>query len=207
MYEIWKFCLDKILATLCLVILSPLLLVIAVVIKISHNGYVLIKQTRIGKNGQPFALFRFRTMVYDYDTGIHKRYVSSLIDGTYGRPGEKPTLKLENDPRITTFGRFLRKTSLDEVPQLINVIKGDMSIIGPRPSIFYELEHYKEWHKKRLEVKPGMTGLWQVSGKNKLSFDEMVRLDLFYMEKKSILFDLIILLKTLLMVISGMGYY
>ena len=207
MYELWKFFLDKIVGMLCIIALLPFFLVIAIVIKISSYGPILLKQMRIGKNGRPFTIYKFRTMVIDLDTRIHRIYVTKLINGAYGKIGEQPIFKLENDPRITPFGRFLRKTCLDEIPQLINVIRGEMSLVGPRPSIPYEFEEYQEWHKERLNVKPGMTGLWQVTGRNTTTFDEMVRLDLIYVKNRSILLELKILLKTLCLYISGKGAY
>jgi lipopolysaccharide/colanic/teichoic acid biosynthesis glycosyltransferase len=148
-------------------------------------------------------------MLIDADDEIHKEYQRKFIAGRAEAnvgDAQRPTYKLQNDPRITSIGRFLRRLSLDEVPQLINVLRGDMSVVGPRPPIPYEVEAYELWHRKRLDMKPGLTGLWQVSGRNRLPFEEMVKLDLFYIENWSILFDLKIILRTVLVVFRGDGY-
>jgi lipopolysaccharide/colanic/teichoic acid biosynthesis glycosyltransferase len=193
-----------------LILLLPLFAIIAALVKLSSKGPVLFKQRRLGKFGKGFLFLKFRTMYVDNDPEIHRRYVRELIqqkkdtaeaslDGIY---------KIKNDARVTPLGRFLRKSSLDELPQFFNVLKGDMSLVGPRPPIPYEFECYSTWHRRRvIEVKPGITGLWQVHGRSRTTFDEMVRLDLEYIRKQSLGLDLKILLKTPAAVLSGEGAY
>jgi len=197
-----------------LVLLSPALIVMALLVKTTSPGPVFFRQKRLGLQGTPFEFLKFRTMIADNDPSIHKQYVESLIgknlpaqDGAAAEGGG-PVYKLTDDPRVTRVGRFLRKTSLDEIPQFINVLKGEMSLIGPRPPIPYELEHYKPWHRRRImEVKPGITGLWQVRGRSRCDFDEMVRLDLQYIREWSLWLDIKILLQTPWAMISGAGGY
>jgi len=179
----------------------PLMFLIALLIKLTSDGPILFKQKRLGYLGKPFTFLKFRTMYVDCDEKLHQEYVHKLIrgetDSTNFGSSQQPLFKLENDPRITRIGKYLRKLSLDELPQFFNVLWGDMSLVGPRPPIRYELEEYQNWHFRRiLEVKPGITGLWQVYGRSMTTFDEMVRLDLQYIREKSILLDLKILLKT-----------
>lgn len=207
MYNFCKSIIDKILALFFILFELPLSLIIAVVIKITSKGPVFFKQQRIGQYGRVFILYKFRTMVLDFDAERDQVFVKKLIKGEYGKIGEEPVFKLKNDPRITRFGMFLRKTSLDELPQLINVLKGDMSFVGPRPALHYEVERYTLRHKERLKVKPGITGLWQVTGRSMTTFDEMVELDLLYATKKSLILDLKILFKTILLVFRGKGAY
>ena len=160
-------------------------------------------------DGRIFLVYKFRTMHVDSDHTIHEEYqrmfIAGLAEANLG-DAERPAYKLPADPRITRVGRWLRRTSLDEVPQLFNVLLGDMSVVGPRPPIPYEVEAYELAHRKRLDMKPGLTGLWQVSGRNRLPFEEMVRLDLFYIENWSLLLDLKIILRTVLVVLRGDGY-
>lgn len=160
-------------------------------------------------DGRLFLLYKFRTMAAGADPGLHKEYQRAFIAGhaeaNLGND-RQPTYKLMSDPRITRVGKYLRRLSLDEVPQLLNVLTGDMSIVGPRPPIPYEVEAYESWHRKRLDMKPGLTGLWQVSGRNRLPFEEMVRLDLFYIENWSPLLDLKIILRTGIVMIGGEGF-
>ena len=160
-------------------------------------------------DGRVFLFYKFRTMHPDADDGSHRefqrRYIAGQADVKLAGDG-RPVYKLQADPRITRVGRWLRRLSLDELPQLLNVLRGDMSLVGPRPPIPYEVESYELWHRKRLDMKPGMTGLWQVSGRNRLPFDEMVRLDLFYIENWSLLLDLKIILKTLPVMLRGDAY-
>lgn len=172
-----------------LILLSPLFLIIALAIQISSKGPILYKQVRVGQGGRKFAIFKFRTMFLEADEKSRNEFLNVIR--YHG-----PVFKMNSDPRVTRVGRFLRKMALDELPQLINVLKGDMSLVGPRPPIPYELEKYKEWHLERLKVKPGLTGLWQVSGSRVSTFDEMVRLDIEYIENQSILLDSKILFKT-----------
>ena len=182
-----------------LILFSPVFIIVPILIKFSSKGPVFFKQQRSGKGGKTFPFIKFRSMRVNNDATIHKDFVTNFIKGNIKETenGEKPCFKIKNDPRITPIGRFLRKTSLDEVPQFFNVLKGDMSLVGPRPSIPYEVEQYDIWHKRRvLEVKPGITGLWQVEGRSASTFDNMVRLDLQYIKKWSFLLDIKLLLKT-----------
>ncbi|MCK4546904.1 MAG: sugar transferase [Candidatus Eisenbacteria sp.] len=194
-----------------LVMFAPLLGLIAILIKTLSPGPVLFRQIRAGKNGEDFALYKFRTMVANSDDSVHRRYAAKLIGGKdmniKDKVSDKEVFKLTDDPRVTRIGKVLRRTSLDELPQLINVLKGEMSLVGPRPPIAYELGHYRGWHKKRLEAKPGLTGLWQVSGRSSVPFDEMVLLDLYYIDHWSLAMDLEILLRTIPVVVLGKGAY
>ncbi|HJQ34508.1 MAG TPA: sugar transferase [Pyrinomonadaceae bacterium] len=197
------------LATLALVLLAPFWLLIAVLIKLDSKGPVLYRQERVGMDGRIFLFLKFRTMRAGADDREHREYQRRYIEGrpeTNLGDDERPVYKLHQDPRVTRTGRWLRRTSLDELPQLLNVMRGDMSVVGPRPPIPYEVENYALWHRKRLDMKPGMTGLWQVSGRNRLSFDEMVRLDLFYIENWSLWLDLKIMLRTLPVLLRGEAY-
>ena len=201
---------DIIGSALILALCSPLFLVIALAIKASCKGPVLYRQERVGQYGKRFIFLKFRSMYTGSDTAVHKEYVTRLIAGE--KDCELPSAegkriyKLTNDSRVTRIGKFLRKTSLDELPQLVNVLKGDMSLVGPRPAIPYEVAAYQTWHRRRvLEVKPGMTGLWQVCGRCQVKFDEMVRLDLRYATSWSPWLDLKILMRTPRAVIGGSG--
>jgi len=200
---------DLIISALAVALLFPLWLLIAILIKLDSKGPVFYTQERVGMYGRLFLLYKFRTMVAGADSELHREYQRAFIAGraeaNLGNE-KKPTYKLLADPRITRVGRFLRKTSLDEVPQLLNVLLGDMSLVGPRPPIPYEVEAYELWHRKRLDMKPGLTGLWQVSGRNRLPFEEMVRLDLFYIENWSLLLDLKIVLRTAFVMLGREGY-
>ncbi len=191
-----------------LLLLSPLLLAIAVLVKLSSRGPVLFHQMRIGQMLQPFMMCKFRTMYANADNRIHHNYVSWFITSSdKGQAQNKNKIfKLTNDPRITPIGRFLRRTSVDELPQLWNVLVGHMSLVGPRPPLWYEVQQYKPWHRHRvMEAKPGITGLWQVSGRSRTTFDEMVRLDLRYARGQSLWADIKILLTTPAAVIKGNG--
>jgi lipopolysaccharide/colanic/teichoic acid biosynthesis glycosyltransferase len=195
-----------------IILSSPFLLVIAILVKASSEGPILFRQERIGIFGKPFPFLKFRTMYVGKGQDIHKTFVTRFIKGEMDKAlpseGGSEVYKIINDPRITPVGRFLRATSLDELPQFFNVLKGDMSLVGPRPPIPYEYEQYDIWHKGRLvEFKPGITGLWQVEGRSSTSFDEMVRLDLKYMREWSLWLDIKILLKTPLVVLSRKGGY
>ena len=185
---------------------------IAVAIKLSSPGPILFRQTRIGQYGVPFTFLKFRSMYAVNDPQIHVEYVKRFITGnghsSVSGAKDKAVYKITKDPRVTRVGRFLRKASLDEFPQLLNVLRGEMSLVGPRPPIPYELEAYDVWHRRRLlEVKPGITGLWQVNGRSRLRFDDMVRLDLRYAKAWSPWLDLKILLQTPRAVLSGDGAY
>jgi exopolysaccharide biosynthesis polyprenyl glycosylphosphotransferase len=194
-----------------LLLLSPILALVALLIKLTSDGPVLFRQERLGRSGQRFQCLKFRTMYVNNDPKIHQDYVQQYIEGKNAKQSgaEAPTVyKITKDPRITPIGRFLRKSSLDEVPQFWNVLQGTMSLVGPRPPVPYEFEVYDVWHRRRvLEVKPGVTGLWQVSGRSRLTFDEMVRLDLQYCRTWSLWLDLRILCATPRAVISGEGAY
>lgn len=196
-------------SALAVVLLFPFWLLLALLIKVDSKGPVFYTQERVGMDGRLFLLYKFRTMNANADPELHREYQRAFIAGraeaNLGN-AQKPTYKLFADPRITRVGRVLRRTSLDEVPQLLNVLMGDMSLVGPRPPIPYEVEAYELWHRKRLDMKPGLTGLWQVSGRNRLPFEEMVRLDLFYIENWSLLLDVKIILRTGFVMIGREGY-
>jgi len=205
-----KQAIDALGSSMALIILSPIFLAIAVAIKLSSPGPILFRQKRIGQYGVPFTCLKFRSMHAVNDSQIHKEYVTRFIAGSVDAgvsdTDDKVVYKLTADPRVTRVGRLLRKTSLDELPQLLNVLLGEMSLVGPRPPIPYELEAYDIWHRRRLlEVKPGITGLWQVNGRSRLRFDDMVRLDLKYAQAWSLGLDLKILLQTPRAVFSGDG--
>jgi lipopolysaccharide/colanic/teichoic acid biosynthesis glycosyltransferase len=206
-FRVVKRVMDIVGSLLMLILFSPLFLVIAVVIKMTSDGPVLFRQRRVGQHGSTFVFLKFRSMYVGNDAGVHKEYVTKLIAGQAER---KPSngngngdgngngvYKLTDDPRITRVGAFLRRTSLDELPQFFNVLKGEMSLVGPRPAIAYEVEAYDIWHRRRvLEAKPGITGLWQVYGRSRVNFDDMVRLDLRYAKTWSPWMDVKILLRT-----------
>ena len=196
-------------SALALVLLAPLFGVIALAIKWTSEGPVLFSQERLGHKGKKFKFLKFRSMKRNCDCRIHKEYVSKFIAGQVsGREsnGTAPTFKIQGDPRVTPVGSILRKTSLDELPQFWNVLRGDMSLVGPRPPLEYEFKAYDVWHRRRiLETTPGITGLWQVEGRSRTHFDDMVRLDLKYARSWSIWLDLKILLRTPAAVISGKG--
>ena len=207
-----KRSMDVIGSLAALAFLSPVLAAIAVLIKLTSKGPVLFRQTRIGQYGRRFTFLKFRSMYSAADPRLHEEYVKQFISGTGGAqsdtPSSQPVYKLTNDPRITPFGRFLRRTSLDELPQFLNVLGGEMSLVGPRPPIPYEFHAYDLWHRRRtLAVKPGITGLWQVEGRSRVKFEDMVRLDLAYAESWSPWMDLKILLRTPGAVLSGGGAY
>ncbi len=208
-----KRCMDIVGSAAALIILAPVFAAIAVAIKLGSKGPVLFKQQRIGQFGKPFPFLKFRSMYVANNSDAHKAYVQSLIAGSKEQPtgqeGEKKiAFKIKNDPRVTGIGRFIRRTSLDELPQFFNVLVGQMSLVGPRPPIAYEVEAYYIWHRRRvLEAKPGITGMWQVYGRSRTTFDDMVRLDLQYSEKWTPLLDIKILLQTPGAVFSGDGAY
>jgi lipopolysaccharide/colanic/teichoic acid biosynthesis glycosyltransferase len=197
-------------STAALLVFSPFFALIAAVVKLTSKGPVLYRQVRIGQYGRRFTFLKFRSMYVNSSDTIHQEYVKGLIRGEPPPVAEASdqVYKIQQDPRITPLGRFLRKTSLDELPQFLNVLKGEMSLVGPRPPIPYELEAYDAWHRRRLlEAKPGVTGLWQVSGRSQITFDEMVRLDLRYARTWSLWLDLRILAQTPGAVLSGEGAY
>ena len=200
---------DFVIASLALGLLSPFWLFIALLIKLDSKGPVFYAQERVGMDGRIFVVYKFRTMHMNADSEIHREYQRKFIAGHAEAnvgDAETPAYKLRDDPRITRVGRVLRRFSLDEVPQLLNVLRGEMSVVGPRPPIPYEVEAYELRHRRRLDMRPGLTGLWQVSGRNRLPFEEMVKLDLFYIENWSLLFDLKIILRTVMVMLQGDGY-
>ena len=193
-----KRTLDIIGSSALLLLFSPALLVISAAVKLTSPGPALLRQTRIGRRGEPFTMFKFRTMRVDAGHGVHQEYMTWFIKSSAKQPRTgKEVFKLTNDPRITRPGRLLRKTSLDELPQFWNVLRGEMSLVGPRPPLPFEVEQYQPWHRRRvLEAKPGITGLWQVSGRSRTTFDDMVRLDLRYARAHSLWTDIKILAAT-----------
>ena len=214
LYQLTKRLLDAVLSTVLVVLLSPLMVIIAIAIRLDSSGPILFRQQRVrGDQGSQtehpdrnvFTFLKFRSMYHGVDQNVHRRYMENLINGKAKANGSGSRYKLVRDRRITRVGRILRKTSLDELPQLINVLRGEMSLVGPRPAIPYEVAQYEPWHRQRLTVTPGITGLWQVSGRSDLAFDEMVGLDIKYANGNSFWGDLIILLKTIPAVFSGRG--
>ena len=191
--------LDLIITIPTLLILSPLILIIAIVIKLDSPGPIFFIQERIGRNGKPFLTYKFRTMVVEAEALREQLTAFNEADG--------PLFKMRNDPRTTRVGRYLRRFSLDELPQTINVLRGEMSLVGPRPALPQEVAAYEPWHRKRLEASPGLTGLWQVSGRSDLGFEEMMLLDIYYVENWTPVLDLSILFRTLPKVLWGSGAY
>jgi exopolysaccharide biosynthesis polyprenyl glycosylphosphotransferase len=190
-------CADVVLASLLLVLLSPVFLAIALLVRLTSHGPVLFRQTRCGLHGRSFVFLKFRSMQLDAEALKSTLAAFNEMDG--------PAFKMTNDPRVTPMGRFLRRTSLDELPQLWNILKGDMSFVGPRPAVIEEVRQYEPWQRRRLSMKPGLTCLWQVSGRNELTFDEWMRLDLEYIDNWSLWLDLKIALLTIPAVVRGRG--
>jgi lipopolysaccharide/colanic/teichoic acid biosynthesis glycosyltransferase len=200
-------CLDVIFALALILLLGPLLIGVALAVRLDSRGPALFRQRRVGHTEREFTLFKFRSMRVDADPRGHQEYVTALIKGEGSKPagGSENLYKLAVDNRITPVGRWIRRWSLDELPQLFNVVRGDMTLVGPRPAIPYEVSEYPAWYRKRFSVKPGLTGYWQVSGRNERTYEEMVRLDIEYVERRSIGLDLSILLKTPWVVLSRKG--
>lgn len=200
---------DFLIAATAFITLSPVWMIISLLIKFDSRGAILFKQERVGMDGRVFLCYKFRTMRSDADETVHREAYRKNIEGqadANAGSDEKPVFgKVKNDPRVTRFGKFLRRTSLDELPQLLNVLTGEMSVVGARPPIPYEVEDYAIKHRRRLDMKPGITGLWQVSGRNRLTFEEMVQIDLYYIENWSLWLDLKIILLTLPAVLRGDG--
>jgi lipopolysaccharide/colanic/teichoic acid biosynthesis glycosyltransferase len=199
-------------SSILLLLSAPVLAAIALAIKFSSKGPVIFRQERVGRFGMKFKCLKFRTMYADNDPKIHREYVQRLISGKgakeHGAENGPVVYKITSDPRVTPIGRFLRKTSLDEFPQFWNVLRGEMSLVGPRPAVPYEFELYDVWHCRRiLDMKPGVTGLWQVSGRSRVSFDDMVRLDVRYSQRWSLWLDLKILLATPHAALKGDGAF
>jgi len=198
--------LDMLGGAILLVALAPLFIAIAIAIKLDSRGRVIFRQQRVGRDGRPFMVNKFRTMRPNVDHARHREFVIGLInDNGRDENSEQPFFKMTSDTRITRVGRFLRKSSLDELPQLWNVLTGDMSLVGPRPPIPYEVEHYPSHWFGRFAVKPGMTGLWQVSGRSKLTLEEMIRLDIEYARNRSMWLNLKILVRTVPAVLFARG--
>lgn len=197
--DIGKRGIDLVFSTVGLIVLFPLFLIVGFFIKIDSPGPILFKQIRVGKNGSTFKIYKFRTMCFDAEEKLKSLKDKNEMSGKQ--------FKIKNDPRITNIGTFLRKTSIDELPQLVNVLKGEMSLIGPRPALLEEVKEYSEYEKKRLSVLPGCSGLWQVSGRNNLTFDQMIELDLIYINNINFSNDLKIILKTLKVMLTNEGAY
>ncbi|MGH8902974.1 MAG: sugar transferase [Egibacteraceae bacterium] len=206
-HSVWRHAirfLDVVIASLALIVLAPLLAVIAALVRATSPGPALFRQVRVGYLGTRFVMLKFRTMYEENDDRLHQSYVSGMLtakDGLYSGPGG--LFKLYEDPRITRIGGFLRRSSLDELPQLFNVLRGEMSLIGPRPALPWEVELYKSYHYLRFRVKPGMTGLWQISGRSKLTMNEALDLDVRYVQSWSLRLDLWILAMTLPALLRG----
>lgn len=196
---------DVVSAAALILVLSPLLIALAVAIRLDSSGPALFRQRRVGYGKREFTVFKFRSMRSDADPRGHRDYVTALIQGKQANGGRENLYKLAVDDRITPVGRWIRRWSLDELPQLFNVISGDMALVGPRPAIPYEVAEYPSWYLDRFTVKPGLTGLWQVSGRNKRTYEEMVRLDIEYAERRSLLLDLSILARTPFTVLAKRG--
>ena len=200
LYPALKRILDVLVASILLIVLSPVMAIAALAIRLDSPGPVIFKQTRIGKNHKPFTFYKFRSMYHKVDTAVHQQFVKNLINGA-----APEAYKLKGDRRITRVGAIIRKTSIDELPQLFNVLNGTMSMVGPRPPIPYEVAEYKDWHHRRLTVAPGITGLWQVQGRSLVAFDDMVKMDIAYGERRSILLDVALIVQTIPAVLSGRG--
>ena len=203
-----KHGLDALIVLPVFVLLLPLFLMISIAIKLNSRGPVFYRAKAMGRNGTPFNMYKFRSMQVDTGNGTHKEYVTKLINGQITKDsGKGGVFKITDDQRVTPIGKLLRKLSLDELPQLINVLKGEMSLVGPRPCLPYEYEAYKDWHKKRLSIRPGITGIWQVTGRSAVSFEDMVLLDLYYIYNRNILMDINILYETIFAVLEKRGAY
>lgn len=194
LYNFIKRIIDIICSLIGLILLAPFLLIVIIAIKCESKGPVIFSQERVGFKGKNFKMYKFRSMV------INAEELKEKLEGLNEMDG--PMFKIKNDPRVTKIGRFIRKTSIDEFPQLINVIKGEMSIVGPRPSLPIEVEEFETWMMERLEVKPGLTCYWQVSGRNNIEFEEWMRLDVKYVREKSIFVDIKLMFKTLLLLLG-----
>jgi lipopolysaccharide/colanic/teichoic acid biosynthesis glycosyltransferase len=200
---------DILLSSLLLVALSPVLIAIAIAVRLDSPGPSLFRQRRLGRNARPFEMLKFRTMRHGADARLHEQFVQAMILGRAktNDDGAPQVFKLNPDPRVTRLGRLLRRTSLDELPQLFNILRGDMTFVGFRPPIPYELNSYPDWYFRRFASKPGLTGLWQVSGRNEKSYEEMVALDIEYANRRSWLFDLILMVRTIGVVLTGRGAF
>jgi lipopolysaccharide/colanic/teichoic acid biosynthesis glycosyltransferase len=199
-YDAAKRAVDVSLGLVLFVLFLPLMLLVAIAVRLNSPGPVLFKQRRLGRDMRPFTVLKFRTMAVDSSPELHQQYIAELVNSDPGATangnGNGQVKKLTADPRVTGVGRILRRVSLDELPQLFNVIRGSMSLVGPRPALEYELEHYRAEHFERFNVRPGVTGLWQVSGRNSLGFREMLDLDVEYAQEATLATDLRILART-----------
>jgi len=216
-YYYGKRLMDLVLATLLLVFCFPLMLLIAILIKLDTPGPVFFVQERVGARRRSeggrttwkvenFCVYKFRSMVADADQSVHQAHIKAFVEGSIQTTGmDRSEFKLKDDPRVTRIGRILRKTSLDEVPQLFNVIKGEMSLVGPRPVPTYEVAEYQAQHHERLAALPGITGLWQVKGRSQVSFEEMIAMDIDYVRSRSLWLDIKVLFLTVPAVLSGRG--
>lgn len=190
---------DIVVGTCVLILLVPLVPLIALMIRMDSKGPIFYRQDRVGQGERKFKFYKFRSMYHDADGQVDELSEENEQEG--------PVFKMRSDPRVTSIGRFLRRSSLDEIPQIFNVLKGDMSIVGPRPPLPREVRDYKPWHRQRLSVKPGITCLWQISGRSHIGFDEWMRLDMEYLRTRSLRGDLVILLKTIPAVMARRGAY
>lgn len=190
LYEVIKRIIDIVASFTGLILLSPLILIVSMLIKLESKGEVIFKQKRVGLNGKEFYMYKFRSMV------INAEELKEQLESQNEMSG--PMFKIKDDPRITKVGKFIRKTSIDELPQLINVIKGDMSLVGPRPSLPNEVKKFEQWMMERLEVKPGLTCIWQISGRNNIDFEDWMKLDIKYVRERSFKLDIKLILKTVL---------
>jgi lipopolysaccharide/colanic/teichoic acid biosynthesis glycosyltransferase len=203
---------DIIGSLLGILLFSPFFIILSILVKLTSEGPVFFRQERVGRYGKKFTFLKFRSMHINNDPAIHKEYTRNLISGQQDAKGAdgkgKGAYKIKDDSRVTSIGKFLRKSSMDELPQFFNALKGEMSLVGPRPPIPYELEAYDIWHRRRLlEIKPGITGIWQVHGRSSTTFDEMVRMDIKYIREWSVWMDIKLLLKTPWVVLTGKGAY
>ena len=199
---------DALVALASCIILLPFFFLVGLLIKLDSHGPVFYRAKAVGKNGRTFSMYKFRSMETDTDSKIHKDYVTKLIKGEiYPEGNGNQPLKVTKDPRVTSVGKWLRKSSLDELPQILNVLKGEMSLVGPRPCLPYEFEMYQDWHKHRTSIRPGITGLWQVAGRSEVAFEDMVLLDLYYLYNRNFIMDINILFETLFAVVERRGAY
>ena len=194
LYEVIKRIIDIVASFIGLILLSPLILIVSILIKLESKGEVIFKQKRVGLNGKEFYMYKFRSMV------INAEELKEQLESQNEMSG--PMFKIKDDPRITKVGKFIRKTSIDELPQLINVIKGDMSLVGPRPSLPKEVKKFEQWMMERLEVKPGLTCIWQISGRNNIDFEDWMKLDIKYVRERSFKLDMKLILKTVLVLLG-----
>lgn len=204
-----KRALDLVAASIGLIVAAPFAAVISLLIKLSSPGPVLFRQERIGENGKPFMFYKFRSMSVGNDDSQHRQYIKLFIEGKEEElkklHGGKKLYKMTSDDRVTLVGKFLRRTSLDELPQLLNVLKGEMSMVGPRPHLEYEVDLYKDWHRRRLQGLPGITGWWQIHGRSRVPFDKAVEMDIWYLERQSLILDIRIMCRTITKAIVGRG--